>query len=74
MTTVAIIGVDSELPLLKERLMLLETEVLPACTLWRGRWSDHDVWLIQTEVGKVNAAMASQSAIYHCPTRYLKLA
>ncbi|MFD1362976.1 5'-methylthioadenosine/adenosylhomocysteine nucleosidase [Lentibacillus salinarum] len=62
--TIGIIGaMDEEIDLLQDNMTEKEETVVANCLFIRGKLSDHDVVLLKSGIGKVNAAMAT--AILH---------
>ena len=53
-------------PLLKQAA-ILSTETEREWSIWRARWNGHDLVIVASGIGKVNAAMAVQAIIerYH---------
>ena len=63
---IAIIGaMDEEVALLKENISGVQKEIRANCELFTGNISGHDVILLKSGIGKVNAAMATTIAIEH---------
>ena len=58
-----VFAVQTEVNPILKRAAILSTEPEQEWTTWRARWAGHDVVIVASGIGKVNAAMAVQSAI-----------
>ena len=63
MSSIAILGIASEIQHLRDRLTGTTSESTPVGTFWHGKWGRHDVILAQCAIGKINATMTLQRLI-----------